>query len=92
MGNGKYGFVYEGIAFYLKNSPPQKFRIHDGLFLQDIKTGAYYIISESTIRLIKSVETLKRIFDYRQEESGSRGWKNRYIDKVDIEKLCRTKR
>lgn len=87
LGNGKNGFVYEGIAFYLKDSEPNSsFRIHDGDFYQDNKTGAYYIVFESKLRLFENVETLTRLFDFRKESSGSRGWKNRYIGKVDIEK------
>ncbi|WP_407534262.1 hypothetical protein [Elizabethkingia miricola] len=85
LGNGRDGFVYEGIAFYLKESSSPDVRIRDGQFYQDSNTGQYYISFESTIRLIENIETLKRVFDFRQEESGYRGRKNRTIYKVNID-------
>jgi len=87
LGNGRLGFVYEGVAFFLKNSDPKEYRQRDGQFYQDNKTGQYYITFESKLRLIENVETVRRLFDFRKETSGriDRGWKNRYINKVNIE-------
>ena len=85
LGNGKFGFVYEGIAFYLKNSDPKDYRERDGNFYQDNNTGQYYITFESKLRLIEDVETARRLFDFRQESSSIRGWKNRPINKVNID-------
>lgn len=63
LGNGAQGFVYEGIAFYLKNSAPIDLRLRDGHFYQDNTTGALYITFESTLRHIDSWETAKRLFN-----------------------------
>lgn len=84
LGNGKFGFVYEGISFYLKDSDPEKYRISDGQFFQDINTERYYITFESKLRLIEDAETVRRLFNFRKEGSGIRGWKNRTINKVNI--------
>ncbi|WP_407533981.1 hypothetical protein [Elizabethkingia miricola] len=84
LGNGKFGFVYEGIAFYLKDSEAKKARIRDGEFYRDRNTGQYYITFESTIRLIENVDVLKRVFDFREESTGIRGRKNKPIFNVDI--------
>ena len=87
LGNGKLGFVYEGVAFYLKDSAPEKYRMRDGEFYQDNNTGQYYITFESKLRLIENVETVRRLFDFRKETSDriDRGWKNRHINKVNID-------
>ncbi|MBB5644605.1 hypothetical protein [Pedobacter cryoconitis] len=65
LGDGKDGFVYEGVAFYLKEPVPTEYRISDGSFYQDKSTGSIYVVMESQLRKVESVEVLKRIFDFR---------------------------
>lgn len=65
LGDGKDGFVYEGISFYLKESEPKAFRIRDGEFFQDNSTGAVYIVFESTLRRIESWSVVNGLFDFK---------------------------
>ncbi|MDR4953682.1 hypothetical protein REB14_16005 [Chryseobacterium sp. ES2] len=62
LGDGKDGYVYEGIAFYLKDSPPKDFRIRDGELFQDNNTGTLYIVFESTLRRIESFAVINNLF------------------------------
>lgn len=61
-GDGKSGFVYEGISFYLKESGPKPYRVNDGAFFQDNKTGSLYIVFEGTLRRIESLSVLNNLF------------------------------
>lgn len=62
LGNGKFDFVYEGIAFYLKdNTVATDVRIHDGKTLQDIATGQVYVVFESRLRLFENPEVAKKL-------------------------------
>lgn len=65
LGEGKYGFVYEGVAFFLKEPAPYEARIHDSNFYRDQKTGSVYVIMEGQIRLVENSEVLTRIFNFR---------------------------
>ncbi|AOM79387.1 hypothetical protein [Pedobacter steynii] len=67
LGDGNSGFVYEGVAFYLKESGPWEFRIQDGTFYKDINTGYYYIVMESQLRILESLEMIRRVFDFRPD-------------------------
>ncbi|MFZ4927582.1 hypothetical protein [Chryseobacterium sp. Mn2064] len=62
LGDGKDGYVYEGLAFYLKDSEPKAYRIHDGKFYQDNNTGALYVVFESTLRRIESAAVMNNLF------------------------------
>lgn len=65
LGDGKDGFVYEGIAFYLKEPTPYESRIPDGTIYQDKKTNSVYVVMEGKLRMVENIEVLKRIFDFR---------------------------
>ncbi|MCL1672100.1 hypothetical protein BAS09_08495 [Elizabethkingia ursingii] len=87
LGNGRDGFVYEGIAFYLKESSSPDVRIRDGQFYQDNNTGFYYIVFESQLRHIESIETIRRVFDFKGDSRGNGKPKEYLINKVNIDDL-----
>ncbi len=84
LGDGKNGFVYLGISFYLKESGPKPFRVRDGNFFQDNKTGAVYIVFESILRRIDSWSVINTLFDFKPDPRTGKpkDWK---ILKVNIE-------
>lgn len=90
LGNGKDGFVYEGISFYLKESGPKPFRVRDGTFFEDNKTGAVYIVFESTLRRIDSWSVVNGLFDFKPNPRNGKP-KDWLILKVDIENYTGTR-
>ncbi|GEJ47564.1 hypothetical protein [Chryseobacterium sp. ON_d1] len=62
LGDGKDGYEYEGVAFYLKDSEPKAYRVRDGQFFQDNATGNLYIVFESTLRRIESFAVINNLF------------------------------
>ncbi|WP_131828115.1 hypothetical protein [Elizabethkingia ursingii] len=87
LGNGKEGFVYEGISFYLKECEPENIRIRDGQFYQDNNTKAYYIVFEGKVRHIESIETIRRVFDFKGDPRGNGQPKEYLISKVNIDDI-----
>ena len=83
LGDGSNGFVYEGISFYLKESGPKPYRVRDGSFFQDNKTGALYIVFESRLRRIESWSVLNNLFAAHNAITGQSV--DLVIPKVDIE-------
>ncbi|HBV17774.1 hypothetical protein [Chryseobacterium carnipullorum] len=81
LGDGKNGFVYEGIAFYLKEPAPYEYRIHDGTFYQDKKTNSVYVVMEGQLRMIENTEVLTRVFDFRNKRPLN--MPATYINKID---------
>ncbi|HCM36227.1 hypothetical protein [Chryseobacterium sp.] len=80
LGDGKFGFVYEGIAFYLKNeTTEQELRqVHDGLLMKDKTTGYLYIIIEGRIRILETMEVANRVFGVKD---------GNYYPEVNIDEL-----
>ncbi|OPB94571.1 hypothetical protein [Elizabethkingia ursingii] len=89
LGDGKDGFVYEGVAFYLKESAPKDYRIHDGTFYQDNNTNNLYIVYEGQLRLIETIDAAKRIFNFEVGRGGHS--KADLINKVDINAVLGTR-